>query len=546
MKYKVGHLVNKIMSTVVAKFILKYGDIIGLCLFSLFLFTYKLGSVALYGDEAIYSQVARENISHNSFFDFYWNNKLWYEKPPLLIWFTMLSFKIFGISGSSARIFPILFSALEIAMVYLLSREMFKDRLVGCLSSLMLLFFNSYIWFARKNMMDIPLMFFVTLAMFAFWKIYKGESRWYLVAGMSLGGAVMMKNIIGIIPLIAFIIFLLFERRWRILKSKELFLSWIIMLVIVVPWHLLMSVKHGMGFWNSYFSYHVWYRFISGLHTTLADKVDHLFYIKIFGMDISVIKIMFVFSLFYALNNLFKKHKNQLLFLAIWFILFLLIFSFAKTKLQHYMFPAAVPLACLIGWVLTDLYRKKSEFLLIFSGLSLFNLFDQYSVRQNESGETVVIIPYLLKLLFINTYFILVSLIMAWFIYFIIFYKKSKATSAITSLILIIAFNISIPLRPNNHEWIKTTSQKILEKTGNNPIVINVENGYKLPSYSLKFYLPITSKFWYVDKGEKMKYVECKKNCSNFCFIESSEYFQNISRGIFDTKAGDLFACVIE
>ena len=65
------------------------------------------------GDEATYSQIAKEMLTDHSFFTLHWKQQVWLEKPPLIIWLTVLAFKFFGISETSAHIFPGIFGILS-------------------------------------------------------------------------------------------------------------------------------------------------------------------------------------------------------------------------------------------------------------------------------------------------------------------------------------------------------------------------------------------------------------------------------------------------
>ena len=68
------------------------------------LYFYGLGHFPLLGpDEPRYAQVAREMLLRGDLITPTLGGHLWFEKPPLLYWMMVASFKTFGLSEWSAR-----------------------------------------------------------------------------------------------------------------------------------------------------------------------------------------------------------------------------------------------------------------------------------------------------------------------------------------------------------------------------------------------------------------------------------------------------------
>ena len=71
-----------------------------------FLFIHSLGITPLFDwDEINFAESAREMISSNNYGQVQINFEPFWEKPPLFIWFQVISMKVFGINEFAAR-FP--------------------------------------------------------------------------------------------------------------------------------------------------------------------------------------------------------------------------------------------------------------------------------------------------------------------------------------------------------------------------------------------------------------------------------------------------------
>src|SRR5713226_859798 len=82
-------------------------------------YLYGLGAVPLVGpDEPRYAQVAREMLARHDLITPTLGGLPWFEKPPLLYWMMMASYRIFGVSEFSARLGPAICSLLTALFVY--------------------------------------------------------------------------------------------------------------------------------------------------------------------------------------------------------------------------------------------------------------------------------------------------------------------------------------------------------------------------------------------------------------------------------------------
>src|SRR6185503_17605647 len=92
-------------------------------------YTYGLGHLPLVGpDEPRYAQVAREMFLRRDLITPTLGGHTWFEKPALLYWMMILSFKLFGVSEWSARLPGAISGVLTVAAVFAVSRRIERDK----------------------------------------------------------------------------------------------------------------------------------------------------------------------------------------------------------------------------------------------------------------------------------------------------------------------------------------------------------------------------------------------------------------------------------
>jgi 4-amino-4-deoxy-L-arabinose transferase-like glycosyltransferase len=203
-------------------------------------------------DDAFYAEKAKE---------IYESGNLWivtfagipdFANPPLPLWLMALAYNIFGVSSFSA-IFPsALFGVGITLLTYRLASHFYNDSWIAFVASLILIFPGIFIDYSRRAMVDIPLTFFVTFALFAFLKA-KTNKRWYLVFGFATAGGILSKSVLGIFTLAIVFLYLLLNRQWKELINPFLTLGTIIALGLGFSWHWINWLEFGQLFLDVHF-----------------------------------------------------------------------------------------------------------------------------------------------------------------------------------------------------------------------------------------------------------------------------------------------------
>lgn len=265
--------------------------------------------------------------------------------PPLYVWLTTVSFGALGVSEFAARFFSAFFGGLTILIIYRIGKHLGDARL-GFFAAL-LFGLNPFVTFyARQGQFDATLVFFLSLAVLLLLRAEKERSFKYAVlAGITVGAALMTKLYVGLgIPLVYCLWIALGPSERKKASWKMLGLSLVAAIVVALPWHLAMTLAHGKG------------------DPLFFLRASALFERSLYGVEGNVkpLEVLYFFNQLFVLfpagvawfgHGLFtavREKKAGWYMMAVWFLVFLLVFSLMRTKLAVYLLPMLVP-ASLIG-----------------------------------------------------------------------------------------------------------------------------------------------------------------------------------------------------
>lgn len=187
------------------------------------------------------------------------DNKPFNEHPPLSFWVTALSLKFFGESAFTAVLPCAIFTMAACLAVFLIGTFV-RNEYVGFFAGLALLFTRYIPRVGRHNVIEIPLMFFVTLSVLF---LLAGTRRrfWYIIFGASAACAVLTKMAPGFMVWPIAIIFLCAERRFKDIFSFQFIAGVLLFLGLVGAWFF---VEGGMSAAGARTVFNIYTSFTSG------------------------------------------------------------------------------------------------------------------------------------------------------------------------------------------------------------------------------------------------------------------------------------------
>jgi 4-amino-4-deoxy-L-arabinose transferase-like glycosyltransferase len=286
-------------------------------------------------DEGIYAGISRAMLSGPWFIP-HWNTQPWLEKPPLELWLTALSFKLFGVSEFAAR----LVSALSgVALVGLIHAwlTLRRNALTAWLSTIFLLATFGFLRAARVGEMDVLLSLGCTLALIGLAELTRDAAPpsnrgWYVFfAGFAI--ALMTKGAASItLPLTLAGVFALQPTLLRRLRI-DFFLSLALFLAVVLPWHLFMLHRFGNLFLSNYLGLHVLARATSQIEGHITPW---WYYLRVLLISAAPFVLLYPIAILEAFR---KPSLRPLRVFALFALITLLLFTLVQTRLPHYIVP---------------------------------------------------------------------------------------------------------------------------------------------------------------------------------------------------------------
>ncbi|EKD38392.1 MAG: Glycosyl transferase family 39, partial [uncultured bacterium] len=137
-------------------------------------------------DETRYLSVAWEMRLHDSFIVPLQNALPYSHKPPLLFWLFNLNWLLFGVNESTLRFIPLLFSLLNVSLVFRIALLLWEDERIARHAAIILSSTLSYLLWSSFIMFDVVLTTWVLLALLGLISAARWHSiKWWLLVGFS-------------------------------------------------------------------------------------------------------------------------------------------------------------------------------------------------------------------------------------------------------------------------------------------------------------------------------------------------------------------------
>jgi 4-amino-4-deoxy-L-arabinose transferase-like glycosyltransferase len=338
------------------------------------LFLSGLGSVALTDrDEGRNAEAGREMLESGDWITPTFNYEPRYIKPALLYWLMSASYWAFDANEFSARLPSALFGIGLVALQYLfLARA--RGTTVAVFGALMLLLNVEVIILGRQALTDMVLIFFTTLAAFAFWLGFNGNGKpssryWLILSYAAMACGTLDKGPPGfLVPLLGIIPYLTVTKQWRRYWREGLPLGGLgTFLALSLPYYAAMVLLHGTDY-SSQVQMHTLSRFLNPFYGWGGTI---LFYVPVLLVGFFPWSPLLAAALYdtykewrqrsrqqtdnkpFAGDQMGGQERDLELFAALWFAAVFIFFSLGATRLPHYigpLYPAAAIVTALY-WV---------------------------------------------------------------------------------------------------------------------------------------------------------------------------------------------------
>ncbi|WGT67601.1 ArnT family glycosyltransferase [cyanobacterium endosymbiont of Epithemia clementina EcSB] len=375
-------------------------SIIWLAIISWIAFLWDLGTIGLIDKtEPMFVEASRHMHMTGDWLTPYWNGETRFDKPPLTYWLISLSFKLFGVSEWAARFPSALFAIALVGLSFyslhnfgFLSLKSFhsstkkKVQSDPCklwfsanLGAAIVAFNPFWIAWGRTAVSDMFLSSNIGLALLSFFIGYAHPEKdstkrlglsiknwWYVGYWVFMALGVLAKGPVAIVlPGIIVIVFLLFVGRLvEVVKETPWLLGIMSFIAITIPWFVLITLKHGQEYINTFFGLHNIQRF-----TSVVSRHPGAWYYYFLVVLVGLVPWSIFLPLAIARLRFWKRklwvssHRSSHLglFALVWFVVTFLFFSSSVTKLAGYILPLIPAAAIIVALFWNEQMATKGE-----------------------------------------------------------------------------------------------------------------------------------------------------------------------------------------
>ncbi|MEA5497776.1 glycosyltransferase family 39 protein [Limnoraphis robusta Tam1] len=380
--------------------------ILGLGLVGWIAFFWNLGNTGLVDEtEPLFAEAARQMLVTGDWITPYFNEVPRFDKPPLIYWLMAIAYRLVGVNEWGVRLpsalaaLFLLFCIYYILQFYLKNsknkpkfyRSLFKFKIklypLPFMGAALIAFNPETIAWARIGVSDMLLNACMGSALLAFFRGYaepnerKSDqlSPWYFAFYIFLALAVLTKGPIGfVLPVLIIGSFTLYLGNiQKVLQEICPILGSFILLIIVLPWYIFITAKHGLTYLNDFFGYHNFQRFTQVVNNHDAPWYFYFIIVLIGFAPWSVyLPVAIVQTQFWQRKNWQNRPRLEHLplFSLFWFGCIFIFFSISVTKLPSYVLPLMPASALLVALFWNNIYNKKQKLNVVFKPLLYFSL----------------------------------------------------------------------------------------------------------------------------------------------------------------------------
>ncbi len=373
-------------------------------------FFWNLGNIGLIDEtEPLFVEAARQMVVTGDWITPYFNGETRFDKPALIYWLMAVAYKIVGVNEWGARLPSALAAFALAAMAFytlryfgfpspatLVNQQQEKEEkfphhfslwLSAWIGAALIALHPLTIVWARTGVSDMLLSACMGMGLLSFFLGYArknepekslpiSDSRfsispkfWYLSFYIFIALAVLTKGPVGIVlPVLIIAAFLLYLGNWReVLAEAQLLIGSLIFCAIALPWYVLVILRNGNAYIDSFFGYHNIERFTQVVNRHSAPWYFYFLVVLVGFFPWSVYLPLAIARLKFWQRRHWQNSPRAThlgLFAFFWFAVIFGFFTIAVTKLPSYVLPlmpaTAILVALLFGQQISLIVEHRS------------------------------------------------------------------------------------------------------------------------------------------------------------------------------------------
>ena len=326
---------------------------------------YLIGAVliALMDNDATqYATIAMQMFESGSYLEVAYRDIEYLDKPPLLFWFSSLSFSLLGVSHFAYRLPTIIINLLGIYSTYKLGESLYSKQ-AGLLSALIYASTFGIVLFNHDVRTDTMLTAFVV---FSVWQIMeyvnRGKSINFIFGFVGIGLAMLAKGPIGImVPVLAIGSQLLYKKQWKYIFHWQWLMGLVVILIVLSPMLVGLYNQHDITGIKFYF----WTQSFGRLtgENVWVDTTGPMFFVHSFLWSFLPWSLLALVAYFKKWITIFReiktKRKEEIITLGGITLVFV-VMSLSQYKLPHYIFVVYPLISILTASYISDIIKSAN------------------------------------------------------------------------------------------------------------------------------------------------------------------------------------------
>lgn len=312
-------------------------------------------------DEGIHGSVSLEYWQGNDWALTY-HQQPYFAKPPLRFWLTAPIVDRLGGTEFAMRFWSAVAGVLTALLLWWWATQSTKKELIGVATATIFLlgrfiFYHSF----RTGETDGILVFLVTASMYSYWRWWTNR-RWWIWTGIAIGLTFMTKPMFGVFPLAIIGLDLVASRSLTKERFGDVLKVTALSLLVAAPWHIVMTMRFGQTFWDSFIGFNVLQR--AG-DTLYKNYVPWWWYAKVIAMRFFPFVTLLPLALRATVRPAFRKGVSLERIVLIWIAVIFAAFTLIKTKFDWYVLPLYPALALLIGVAMYAWWQQQKRWMIV-------------------------------------------------------------------------------------------------------------------------------------------------------------------------------------
>jgi 4-amino-4-deoxy-L-arabinose transferase-like glycosyltransferase len=335
-------------------------------------------------DEPRFAEASREMIERGNYIVPYFNNQLRLDKPPLIYWAQVASYRMFGETDFAARFPSAIAAALTTVLILAWGRRIGGEKLGWWAAIIFTLSLQTFVH-AKAAVADMWLVLFVTLAYWAGYELIQRPTpnaqrstlnsekinqtsnikhqtlAWWFTFYLALALGFLAKGPIAWIPLLTVAAIIIYMRDWQLIRRFKFFRGILVTLVAVALWAIPALIQTHGEFLKVGIGRHIIGRSFTTMEGHGASSLGmYVLLLPFYFVTVFISFFPWSIKLPWLIRKLWRREENRVggagysgILIDIYLItgigIIFVIFTLVSTKLPHYTLPAFPLLALLLA-----------------------------------------------------------------------------------------------------------------------------------------------------------------------------------------------------